>query len=46
MSFQDHLRSCNFCQKGLPTHKPTIYIKSASAYSKELKPTIYVKSAD
>jgi hypothetical protein len=44
--YEDHLKSCEYCQKGSPTHnKPTIYIKSASTYSKLSKPTIYVKSA-
>ena len=42
--YEDHLRNCEYCQKGLPTHKPTIFIKSASAYKRESKPTIYVKS--
>ena len=45
MSYQDHLKTCPYCQKGLPTHKPTIFIKSASSYNKDKKPTIYVKSA-
>ena len=48
MSYQDHLKSCDYCQKGsqMQTHnKPTIYIKSASAYSKLSKPTIFVNSA-
>jgi hypothetical protein len=44
MSYQDHLKSCDYCQKGLQTHKPTIFIKSASSYRKDKKRTIYVKS--
>jgi hypothetical protein len=46
--YEDHLKSCEYCQKGLPTqthNKPTIFLKSASSYSKDKKPTIYVKSA-
>ena len=50
--YEDHLKTCEYCQKGsqiqtqAQTHnKPTIFIKSASAYSKLSKPTIYVKSA-
>jgi hypothetical protein len=43
--YEDHLKTCEYCQKGSQTHKPTIFIKSASSYSKALKPTIYVKSA-
>jgi hypothetical protein len=45
--YEDHLKICSYCQKGLQTqtHKPTIFIKSASSYNKDKKPTIYVKSA-
>jgi hypothetical protein len=53
--YEDHLKSCEYCQKGSrgiswkrtdqQTHKPTIFIKSASSYRKESKPTIFVKSA-
>jgi hypothetical protein len=43
--YEDHLKTCEYCQKGSQTHKPTIFIKSASSYSKLSKPTIYVKSA-
>ena len=49
---QDHLRTCEYCQKAGRTrsagqihHKPTIRIKSASSYNKDKKPTIFVKSA-
>ena len=51
MSFQDHLKTCSYCQKGSLSlslslsSKPTIFIKSASSYRKAMKPTIYVKSA-
>lgn len=41
--FSDHLKSCEYCQKGLPTHKLTIFIKSASAYRRESRPTIHIK---
>ena len=41
----DHLATCDYCQKGLPTHKPTIFIKSASAYRRESKPKITIKGA-
>jgi hypothetical protein len=44
MSFQDHLRLCNFSRKGLTTHKPTIHIKSVSNYYENKKPTIYIRS--
>jgi hypothetical protein len=41
MSFQDQLKTCEYCQKGLQTptqaHKPTISVKSASSYSKQKK---------
>ena len=54
--FSDHLKSCEYCQKGSYQYigrahlssskpKPTIRIKSASSYAKDKKPTIYVKSA-
>ena len=39
--YEDHLKSCEYCQKGSQTHKPTIRIKSAS----KPKPTITVKGA-
>ena len=54
--YEDHLRTCEYCQKGNAMNqylssmlqfsaKPTIKVKSASSYSKDKKPTIYVKSA-
>ena len=46
--YEDHLKTCEHCQKGsqtqTQTHKPTIFIKSASSYSKDKKPTISIKS--
>ena len=51
MSFQDHLKTCSYCQKGSLSlslslsSKPTIFIKSASSYRKAMTPRIYVKSA-
>jgi hypothetical protein len=36
MSFQDHLKTCSYCQKG-SNSKPTISVKSASSYSKQKK---------
>jgi hypothetical protein len=41
----DHLKTCEYCQKGSSKLKPTIFIKSASSYYEDKKPTIYVKSA-
>ena len=38
MSFQDHLQSCDYCQKDIG-QKPTIRIKLASS-----KPTIHIRS--
>jgi hypothetical protein len=35
MSYQDHLKTCSYCQKG--SLKPTISIKSASSYNKRKK---------
>jgi hypothetical protein len=35
MSYQDHLKTCSYCQKG--SSKPTISIKSASSYNKRKK---------
>ena len=45
--YEDHLKTCEYCQKGsqTQTHKPTIFIKLASSYSKYKKPIISVKSA-
>ena len=43
--FEEHLKTCEYCQKGSMTLKPTIFIKSASSYNKDKKPTIFVKSA-
>jgi hypothetical protein len=37
MSYQDHLKTCSYCNKGLL--KPTIYVKSASSYNKQKKLT-------
>ena len=34
MSYQDHLRTCPDCQK---RQKPTIRVKGASAYRREIK---------
>lgn len=45
MSFQDHLKTCEYCQKAgrinssEQTHKPTISVKSASSYNKHKKLT-------
>jgi hypothetical protein len=36
MSYQDHYRTCPYCNKGLPT-KPTIRVKSASSCVKRKK---------
>ena len=43
MSYQDHLKTCSYCQKAGRSssseqiHKPTVFIKSASSYSKQRK---------
>ena len=41
MSFQDHLKTCSYCQKGSLSlslsSKPTISVKGASCYSKQKK---------
>jgi hypothetical protein len=37
MSYQDHYRTCSYCNKGLLSSKPTIWIKSASSTDKRRK---------
>jgi uncharacterized protein YbbK (DUF523 family) len=37
MSYQDHYRTCPYCNKGLASPKPTIRIKSASSCEKRRK---------
>lgn len=41
--YEEHLKSCEYCQKGsmnyskVHGHKPTISVKSASSYNKQKK---------
>jgi hypothetical protein len=35
MSYQDHLRTCSYCNGTHSPQKPTVRIKSASSYRKE-----------
>ena len=35
MSYEDHFKTCSYCNKGL--QKPTISVKSASSYRKQKK---------
>jgi hypothetical protein len=37
--YEDHLKTCEYCQKGSQTqsHKPTIFVKSASSYNRRVK---------
>jgi hypothetical protein len=37
MSFQDHLRTCFYCNGNKDPQKVTVRIKSASSYSRERK---------
>jgi hypothetical protein len=39
MSYQDHLKTCSYCSKGVKNQnqKPTISIKSAASYGKRKK---------
>jgi hypothetical protein len=37
MSYQDHYRTCPYCNKGLASAKPTIRVKSAASCVKRKK---------